>query len=66
MEINQKSIIAWASLRVNYLDNLKKYEDSYSVSQEFIEWTTCLNVYPEGIRASTLIVPTFNKENRTG
>ena len=42
------------------------YEDSYAVSQEFCEWTTSFNVYPEGLKATTLKVPTFNKENRTG
>ncbi len=40
-------------------------EDSYAVSQEFCEWATCFNVYPEGLKAATLNVPDFNKENRT-
>ena len=66
MDINQRLIIAWATQRVNYLDELQRYEDSYAVSQEFCEWTTSLNVYPEGLQAATLKVPTFNKENRTG
>ena len=42
------------------------YEDSYAVSQEFCEWTTSFNVYPEGLKAATLKVPTFKNENRTG
>ena len=66
MDIRQRLIIAWATQRVNYLDELQRYEDSYAVSQEFCEWTTSLNVYPEGLQAATLKVPTFNKENRTG
>ena len=63
MELRQRVSIAWAVKRVTYLDSIKSYEDSYSVSQEFCEWTTCLNVYPEGIEAATLRVPYFNKEN---
>tara|TARA_Y100001968_G_scaffold117807_1_gene107276 strand:- start:193 stop:393 length:201 start_codon:yes stop_codon:yes gene_type:complete len=66
MNNSKRLIIAWATQRVNYLDELQRYEDSYAVSQEFCEWTTAFNVYPEGLQASTLKVPTFNKENRTG
>ena len=66
MDTSQRLIIAWAALRVTYLDKLHRYEDSYAVSQEFCEWTTSFNVYPEGLKAATLQVPTFNKENRTG
>ena len=66
MDISQRLIIVWASQRVNYLDNLQRYEDSYAVSQEFCEWTSSLNVYPEGLKAALLKVPTFNKENRNG
>ena len=65
MNINQKFIILWALKRVTHLDTLERYEDSYSVSQEFCEWTTLFNVYPERLLAKTLKVPTFNKENRT-
>ena len=65
MNLNQRITIAWAAQRVSYLDSLKRYKDSYAVSQEFCEWTTCLNVYPEGIKSATLNVPDFNKENRT-
>ena len=65
MKIRQRITIAWAAQRVIYLDSLKRYEDSYAVSQEFCEWTTCLNVYPEGLEFATLYVPDFNKENRT-
>lgn len=66
MYVKQLLIIAWAAQRVTYLDKLQRYEDSYAVSQEFCEWTTSFNVYPEGLQAATLKVPTFNKENRTG
>ena len=66
MDISQRLIIAWATQRVNHLDELQRHEDSYAVSQEFCEWTTSLNVYPDGLKAATLKVPIFNKENRTG
>jgi hypothetical protein len=66
MNITQRRIIKWATQRVTYLDSLQRYEDSYAVSQEFCEWTTSFNVYPEGHKAATLKVPTFKKENRTG
>ena len=65
MNTNQQLIIAWASLKVTYLDRLQRYEDSYAVSQEFCEWTTSFNVYTEGLKAATLKVPNFNKEIRT-
>ena len=65
MNISHLKTVVWAAKRVSHLDSLKRYEDSYAVSQEFCEWTTCLNVYPEGLMAATLYVPDFNKENRT-
>ena len=65
MNISKSITIAWVAQRGSYLDSLKRYEDSYAVSREFCEWTTCLNVYPEGLKAATLNVPDFNKENRT-
>ncbi len=65
MNNSHRLIIAWASQRVTYLDSLHRYEDSYAVSQEFCEWTLSFNVYPKGLEATTLIVPTFNNENRT-
>ena len=60
MDISQRLIIAWAAQKVTYLDKLQRYEDSYAVSQEFCEWITSFNVYPEGLKAATLQVPTFN------
>ena len=65
MNSNYKLIIAWASHRVTHLDTLQRYEDSYAVSQEFCEWTTSFNSYPEIIKVTTLKVPVFYKENRT-
>ena len=65
MDYGQQLITLWASQRVNHLDKFKRYEDSYAVSQEFCEWTTSLDVYPKGIKAATLKVPYFNKENPT-
>ena len=66
MNITPRRVIKWAGQRGSYLDSLQRYEDSYAVSQEFCEWTTSFNVYPEGLKAATLKVPTFKKENRTG
>ena len=66
MDTNQLLIIVWAAQRVTCLDKLHRYEDSYAVSQEFCEWITSVNVYPEGLNGATLQVPTFNLENRTG
>ena len=60
MDTSQRLIIVWAAQRVTFLDKLHRYEDSYAVSQEFCEWTTSVNVYPEGLKAATLQVPTFN------
>ena len=65
MDISHQLIILWAAQRVNYLDKSQRYEDSYAVTQEFCEWTTSFNVYPEGLKATTLKVPSFNKGNRT-
>ncbi len=65
MKENQKFIIIWASLRATHLYNSHRYEDSYAVSQEFLEWTTSHMVCSDDHRASTLTVPNFNKENRT-
>ena len=65
MNLSQRITIAWAVQRVTYLDSFKRYEESYAVIQEFYEWATCLNVYPEGVEFSTLNVPDFNKGNRT-
>ena len=65
MNLYQRSIIAWAANRINYLDSIEEFENSYAVSQEFCEWTTLLNVFPEAIKKSTLYVPDFNKGNRT-
>ncbi len=52
----------WAASRIALLDSVERYEDSYAINQEFCEWITCINTYPEGIKASTLKVPDFQKE----
>ena len=65
MHKNQQHIISWSCERVAYLDGFNRYEDSYAVSQDFCEWITSINIYPEGLKAATLKVPIFNKENRT-
>ena len=43
----------WAASRIALLDSVERYEDSYAISQEFCEWITCINTYPEGLKAST-------------
>ena len=53
----------WANSRISLLDSVERYEDSYAISQEFCEWITCINTYPEGVKASTLQVPNFEREN---
>ena len=53
----------WAASRIALLDGVERYEDSYAISQEFCEWITCINTYPEGLKASTLQVPDFQREN---
>jgi len=65
MNVRQRVTIVWAARRVNYLDVAKRYEDSYAVSQESSEWTTCLNVYLEGLEYATINVPDFDMGNRT-
>ena len=52
----------WAASRIALLDSVERYEDSYSISQEFCEWITCINTYPEGLKESTLNCPNFQKE----
>ena len=53
----------WAASRIALLDSVERYEDSYAINQEFCEWITCINTYPEGVEASTLKVPNFQREN---
>ena len=53
----------WAASRIALLDRVERYEDSFAISQEFCEWITCINTYPEGLKASTLKVPNFEKES---
>ena len=62
---NQRNIIAWACLRVNFLDSLQRFEDSYAVSQEFCEWTTSYLFNPDVPDKAILKVPILNKDNRT-
>ncbi len=62
MNLSQRIPIALAAQRVTYLDSIKRYEDSYAVSQEFCEWTTCLNLNPEGLKSATLNVPDLTRK----
>ena len=54
--------ICWAASRIALLDSVERYEDSYAITQEFCEWITCVNTYPEGLQASTLKVPDFEQK----
>ena len=65
MENNFLYIVSWASLRVNHLDKLKKYEEGYAISQEFCEWTSSISNNLNKHKVSIALVPNFNKENRT-
>ena len=47
----------WASSRIALLDSVERYEDSYSISQEFCEWRTCLNSNTEKLEESILLIP---------
>ena len=58
-------IVAWASFRAIHLYNLHRYEDSYAISQEFLEWTTPHYIYSDELITTVLKVPNLNKENRT-
>ena len=47
----------WASTRIAVLDKEERYEDSYAISQEFSEWSTCIGEYVEMLEANVLAVP---------
>ena len=53
----------WAASRIALLDSVERYEDSYAISQEFCEWITCINTSQDGMKASTLKVPNFQRES---
>ena len=59
MKNTNRKVIAWAVQRVTDLHTVKRYEDSYAVSQEFCEWTNSLDSYQEGLKLKTLKVPNF-------
>ena len=45
MNNTNRKVIAWAVQRVTDLDKVKRYEDSYAISQEFCEWINSLDSY---------------------
>ncbi len=49
----------WASTRITLLDGLERYEDSYAITQEFREWITCSEDYPDELDQHVLKVPVF-------
>ncbi len=49
----------WASTRIALLDGIESYEDSYAITQEFREWITCREDYPEELDQHVLKVPVF-------
>ena len=53
----------WAVSRVSLLDSFERYEDSYSINQEFCEWITCQPSHPEHLEESILKVPKLSNTN---
>tara|TARA_Y100001968_G_scaffold307687_1_gene325724 strand:+ start:1076 stop:1321 length:246 start_codon:yes stop_codon:yes gene_type:complete len=64
--INRRINVAtiWASSRVSFLDNFERYEDSYALTQEFKEWTLCINNHPEKLEDSILKFPSSLKTSK--
>ncbi len=56
----------WATSRIEVLDTLEKYEESFAVTEEFREWITCPGESPELLDDTALMVPNFtiNSEYR--
>ncbi len=53
----------WAASRIALLDSAERYEDSYSINQEFCEWTTGLGNNSTELEKSILKVPNFIRQN---
>ncbi len=51
----------WAASRIDVLDNLQRFEESFAVTEEFREWITCTDERPELLESSILMVPDFSK-----
>ena len=47
----------WAASRVALLDSVERYEDSYSINQEFCEWVAGINNHSHKLEQSLMKVP---------
>ena len=45
---------SWASNRINVMDKLEKYEDSFAIAEEFREWI--VNIGQENINLSKYVL----------
>ena len=52
----------WASNRINVMDNLERYEDSYAIAEEFREWILHIGENDEKLKNSFLNFPTEIKD----
>ena len=52
----------WATNRISVMDSLEKYEDSYSIAEEFREWILHIGENDENLKKSFLIFPNELKE----
>jgi hypothetical protein len=58
--------INWSAARIASLDDRERYEDSYSLTEEFREWILCVDEHPELMAESVLMVPDFKGLLRPG
>ena len=58
--------INWSAARIASLDDRERYEDSYSLTEEFREWILCVDEHPELMAESVLMVPDFKVPLRPG
>jgi hypothetical protein len=58
--------INWSAARIASLDDRERYEDSYSLTEEFREWILCVDEHPELMAESVLMVPDFKGPLRPG
>ena len=57
MERRVSVATGWASTRIAVLDKEERYEDSYSVTEEFREWITCMGENDAMLEDNVLTVP---------
>ncbi|CAK24059.1 hypothetical protein [Synechococcus sp. CS-197] len=54
----------WATTRIAVLDGAERYEDSYSLTQEFREWILCIGEHPELLEDSVMSLKQTNGKRR--